>query len=94
MDEKEFLNVASSDILVDEKINLSQNLSKIDEVIDNNIEKMNKAEEEANDYKGDHHNYEAFLTAKNNAALYRKKINNLKETEESPYHMHIYLEEK
>ena len=94
MDEKEFLNVSSNDILVDEKINLSKNLSKIDKVINYNIKKMNKGEKEANNYKGDHHTYEAFLTAKNNAAFYRKKINNLKETEESPYHMHIYLEEK
>ena len=94
MDEKEFLNVASSDILADEKINLSKNLSKINKVIDYNIKKINKAEKDANDYKGDHHTYEVFLAAKNEAAQYRKEINKLKETEESPYHMHIYLEEK
>ena len=41
MDEKEFLNVSSNDILVDEKINLSKNLSKIDKVINYNIKKMN-----------------------------------------------------
>lgn len=39
MDEKEFLNVASSDILADEKINLSKNLSKINKVIDYNKKK-------------------------------------------------------
>ena len=94
MDEKEFIHNSSGDKLFDEEINLSNNLSKIDEIIDYNEIHQRSAEEDAQNYRGEYQFYNEFINAQKKAREYKEKVDTLKEYSESPYHMHIYLEEK
>lgn len=94
MDEKEFIHNSSGDKLFDEEINLSNNLSKIDEIIDYNEIHQRSAEEDAQNYRGEYQFYNEFINAQKEAREYKEKVDTLKEYSESPYHMHIYLEEK
>lgn len=95
MDEKEFLTNVEEDVIKEEENNLKLNILKIEEKIKCSEKRMEQAEADCDSYKGDYEFAEAFVIAKREAGDLKSQIEDLKEAlKKSPYHMHIYLEEK
>lgn len=94
MDEKEFLNNNGENIELDEKNNLSNNLKKIDSLIDEQEKKKKLYESYCDDYKGEYQFFNEYRKYNNKKNETEKRINELNELVESPYFAHMYLEEQ
>ena len=94
MDNKLGYNSTDDIILIEEKENLEDNLTKIRNKKDKLLEDMSNYRKEQSSYRNDYENHDAFMNYGSMIVSTNDEIKSITEIENSPYFGHMYLLEK
>lgn len=94
MDNKLGYNSTDDIILIEEKENLEDNLTKIRNKKDKLLEDMSNYRKEQSSYRNDYENHNAFMNYGSMIVSTNDEIKSITEIENSPYFGHMYLLEK